>query len=70
MNSASEIFQKLINEQICDIHGALNISDNVIIFGKSQDDHNTALRLQCYDFEVQHTKGNEKLQITCQGIPA
>ena len=65
MNSASEIFQKLINEQICDIHG-----NNVIIFGKSQDDHNNALRLLGYDFEVQHTKGNENLQITCQGIPA
>ena len=44
MNSASENFQKLIDEQICDISGALNISDDVIIFGKTQDDHYNALK--------------------------
>ena len=43
-NSASEIFQKLINEQIHDIPGALNISDDVIIFGKTQADHDNALK--------------------------
>jgi len=30
-NSASEIFQKVINDQIHDIQGKLNISDDVII---------------------------------------
>ena len=43
-NLASEIFQKLINEQICDIPGALNITDDVIIFGKTQDDHDNVLK--------------------------
>ena len=43
-NSASEIFQKTINEQIHDIPGALNISDDVIIFGKTQSDHDAALK--------------------------
>ena len=42
-NSASEIFQKVINEQIHDIPGTLNISDDVIIFGKTQSDHDKAL---------------------------
>ena len=42
-NSASEIFQKVINEQIHDIPGTLNISDDVIIFGKTQADHDKAL---------------------------
>ena len=42
-NSASEIFQKVINEQIHDIPGTLDISDDVIIFGKTQSDHDKAL---------------------------
>ena len=43
-NSASEIFQMVINELIRDIPGALNISDDVIVFGKTQAEHNAALR--------------------------
>ena len=40
-NSASEIFHKTINEQI---PGTLNISDDIIIFGKTQAYHDLALR--------------------------
>ena len=43
-NSASEIFQKVINQQIHNIPGTLNISDDVIIFGKTQADHDAALK--------------------------
>ena len=43
-NSASEIFQKAIHDQICDILGVLNISDDVIVFGTTQDDHNKNLQ--------------------------
>ena len=43
-NSASEIFQNAIFELIQDIPGALNISDDVIIFGKTQADHDKALQ--------------------------
>ena len=43
-NSASETFQKIISEQIRDIPGSLNISDDVIIFGKTQAEHDAALR--------------------------
>ena len=43
-NSASEIFQNIIGEQIRDIPGSLNISDDVIVFGKSQADHDIALK--------------------------
>ncbi len=35
-NSASELFQKVIHDQIHDIAGAINISDDVIIYGQSQ----------------------------------
>ena len=41
-NSASEIFQKVTNQQIHNIPGTLNISDDVIIFGKTQADHDKA----------------------------
>ena len=43
-NSASEIFQKSISEQIHNIPGALNISDDVIVFGITQADHDRALK--------------------------
>ena len=43
-NSASEIFQNIINEQIRDNQGALNISDDVIVFAKTQDAHDKALQ--------------------------
>ena len=41
--SASKIFQNIISEQIHAIPVALNISDNVIVFGKTQDMHEAAL---------------------------
>lgn len=43
-NSASEIFQNVISEQLRDIPGSFNISDDVIVFGKTQDDHDKALK--------------------------
>ena len=43
-NSASEMFQKVVNEQIRDIPGSLNVSDDVIVFGKTQVEHDAALR--------------------------
>ena len=42
-NIASEIFQNAVCEQIKDIPGALNISDDIIIYGKNQEAHNQAL---------------------------
>ena len=41
---ASEIFQDVIGEQILDIPNAINISDDIIIFGQTQADHDEALR--------------------------
>lgn len=43
-NLASEIFQNTISEQIRDIQGVLNISDDVIRFVKTQDAHDKALQ--------------------------
>ena len=47
-NSASEIFQHVISEQIRNIPNAINISDDIIIFGQTQADHDKAL---CAVFE-------------------
>lgn len=42
-NSASEIFQNAISEQIKEIPGAINFSDDIIIYGKNQKAHDQAL---------------------------
>ena len=43
-NSAREIFQNIISEQLHDIPGTLNISDDVIVYGKTQAEHDEALK--------------------------
>ena len=44
VNSAAEIFQKSKEEVLQGIEGVRNISDDIIVFGKSQIDHDNALR--------------------------
>lgn len=46
-NSASEIFQKTISSIIDGIPGAKNISDDIIVYGKNQNEHDTALNKVC-----------------------
>lgn len=43
VNAASEIFQKIISDLISGIQGARNLSDDIIIHGKTQADHDRAL---------------------------
>ena len=43
-NSASEIFQQVIHDHIRDIPNVLNMSDDVIVYGKSQAEHDSTLR--------------------------
>ena len=49
-NSASELFQQVIHDQIHDISGAMSISDDVTIYGKSQEQHDAALHAVCQRF--------------------
>ena len=49
-NSASEIFQKIIQDQFRNVPGTLNISDNVIVFDKTQTGHDAALDAACRRF--------------------
>lgn len=43
ISSASEVFQEAIRGVIQHIHGAKNISDDIIVFGKTQEEHDKAL---------------------------
>ena len=43
ISSAAEVFQNAIRETIEGIKGAVNISDDILVFGKNQDEHNHAL---------------------------
>ena len=39
ISSSSEVLQHAIAEELYDIPNAMNISDDVIVFGKNQDEH-------------------------------
>ena len=43
INAASEIFQEAIREILTGLPGCKNISDDIIVFGKGQDDHDKNL---------------------------
>ena len=44
ISSAAEIFQDTIRQVLVNIDNALNVSDDILIFGKTQHDHDKALR--------------------------
>ena len=59
-NSASEIFQKAIQDLLSDIPGSMNISDDVVIFGKTQAEHDKALKAVFQKFDVSGITLNKK----------
>ena len=50
-NSAAEIFNEEIRQTLVDIENVANIYDDILVFGKSQQEHDQALLqvLQCFD---------------------
>ena len=44
VNAASEIFQNAVAEMLGGLDGAKNISDDIIIFGRTQDEHDRNLQ--------------------------
>ena len=44
INSAAEVFQEAIHNVLQGITGAINISDDILIFGKTQSEHDENLR--------------------------
>ena len=68
-NSASEIFQMVIIELIRDIPGMLNISDDVIVSGKTQAEHNAAPQAVFRKFtEVNLTLNKKKCKFNKKSI--
>ena len=43
VSSAAEVFQNIISEVISNVPGAINISDDILVFGKSKEDHDRNL---------------------------
>ena len=63
VNSAAEVFQHTIQTLIQDIEGARNVSDDIIVFGKSQKQHDDALHKT---LTVIHNSGLTVNQKKCQ----
>jgi hypothetical protein len=61
ISSASEIFQKCIEQALSGLMGVINISDDIIVFGKNKDEHEGNLkkvleRLKEVGFTVNESK--------------
>ena len=44
ISSAAEIFQNVIRKTLEDIDGAINISDDILVFGKTHKEHDHNLK--------------------------
>ena len=44
ISSAAEVFQNAIREILAGLQGVINVSDDILIFGKSQAEHDTSLK--------------------------
>ena len=60
INSAFESFQKQIELVIIKIKNAKNISDNIIIWGTSQEQHNKTLEKVFFQIKANGLKINKK----------
>ena len=62
INSAAEIFQSTIQTLIADILGVRNVGDNIVVYGRNQNEHDAALdqtlrRLHESGLTINPTKG-------------
>ncbi len=57
--NAPEDFQRVIQEMIADINGAYNISDNTIIVGRNQQEHDARLQAVLSRFTMRGVKLNK-----------
>ena len=65
VNAASEIFQEAIRELLTGLPGCKNISDDIIVFRKSQDEHDKNLRGVLQRFQENNLRLNkEKCQFS------
>ena len=69
INAAAEIFQNVIQQVIKDIPGALNYSDDIIIFGATKEDHYRALEAVFQRFKENNlTLNKEKCEFLKKSI--
>ena len=59
-NSAGELFQKVVGGQIRDIPNAMNVSDDIIVFGKTKEVHDKALEAVFQQFNKMGLTFNKK----------
>ena len=59
VNAAAKIFQNTIAEILPDIPGVWNLSDDIIIFGKTQAEHNISIQATPKRLEERGTKLNK-----------
>ena len=59
INSASEIFQNAIAEILAGLDGCKNISDDIIVHGKDQKEHDANLRAVLKRLAAQHVRLNK-----------
>nr|XP_006817021.1 PREDICTED: uncharacterized protein K02A2.6-like [Saccoglossus kowalevskii] len=60
INSAAEIFQKAVSDALQGIPGARNISDDIIVFGKEQTDHDDQLKAVLQRLRDNNITGNRE----------
>eukprot|EP00112_Aurelia_sp_Birch-Aquarium-sp1_P023569 Seg707.7 transcript_id=Seg707.7/GoldUCD/mRNA.D3Y31 product="putative protein K02A2.6" protein_id=Seg707.7/GoldUCD/D3Y31 len=57
-NSASEIFQNVIQTTFQDIEGCLNVSDDILVFAKTQEEHDKILQAVLERADDMHLRFN------------
>jgi len=60
VNSAFESFQKQIEQVLADCHGARNISDDILIWGRTIEEHDKHLQMVLDKFEAHGLKINPR----------
>ena len=66
VNAASEIFQRTIADLLSDIPGARNLSDDIIVHGKTQAEHDENLRKTLKRLQEKGAKLNREKCVFCQ----
>jgi hypothetical protein len=69
LSSASEIFQNIVSSLLRDISGAQNFSDDIIIYGHTQEQHDEALRKVLRRLQESDLTINvKKCQFNCESL--
>ena len=70
LSLSSDVFESTIRDIIKDLHGVVNIADDILVFGKDAGEHDRnllAMLDKCR--EVNLTLNRKKLKFKCQSVP-